>query len=94
MTDTVSHHNIPTTLNGYAVKAFSIADDGARALVIVYRDDEGGFLPWVTATWWPELGDCWMWGNYHASWEQAAHYDAMWRRTYCAGPLAAGARAT
>lgn len=61
---------MPATLNGYPVKATARLRE--RALVIVHRGTAHD--PWVVASWWPELGDAWMWGHYCTSWEEA---DAM-----------------
>lgn len=79
-TETIRQNEMPTTLNGYPVKAFTISRNADRALVLVHR--EGNFMPWVAASWWPELGDSWMWGNYFKSYEEADAYRANWISTH------------
>lgn len=84
----ITQTDIPKTLNGHPVKAFTIHPDGLTALVLVNREGHR-MHPWVTATWWPELADQWQWGNYHGSWEEAETYRAAWIRTKYADHRAA-----
>lgn len=81
---TVTHANIPTSLNGYPVKAFSISHDQGRALVIIHRADD--HMSWVAATWFPHSGNEWIWGNYFTSYEQADAYRGEWIKTHCQAP--------
>lgn len=76
----IAQTDIPRSLNGYPVKAFSLSGRADRALVLVDRG--GDFLPFVAATWWPEIGDRWEWGNYFASFAEADAYRGEWLRTY------------
>ena len=71
---------MPKTLNGFPVKAFTISKNADRALVLIHR--EGDFMPWVAASWWPELGTQWQWGNYFKSYQEADDYRANWIRTH------------
>lgn len=59
---------MPTTLNGYPVKAWT--NFGDHALVLVHRENHP-MHPWVGAQWSPDLGSTWTSGNYFASWEEA-----------------------
>lgn len=71
---------IPATLNGYPVIAWTISANRERALVIVERD--AAMHPIVTATWWPELGNAWQWGNYHADLTEGEDYRRQWVKTH------------
>lgn len=74
----ISPDHLPTTLNGYPVKAVTISDNRDTALVLVHRGDR--FQPWVVAHWWPELADRWEWGHYFDSAAEADHFRAGWIR--------------
>jgi hypothetical protein len=52
----------PVKLNGYPVIQSAIHSNGYVS-VMVKREDE--FMPYVVATWWPELKKSWSWGHYH-----------------------------
>lgn len=71
---------IPATLNGARVIAWTIAADRSRALVIVER--EQAFHPIVAASWWPELGGTWMWGHYYDTLTEAEDYRRAWVRDF------------
>jgi hypothetical protein len=73
--------DIPATLNGHRVVAFVIRSDEDRALVIVHREAHP-IHQWVTASWWPELGDSWQWGNYHFTRAEADAYGDNWIKTH------------
>lgn len=49
--------DIPAKLNGYPVISHTI-----HATCVTVAVDRGDCI--VVATWWPELGDSWMWGHY------------------------------
>lgn len=83
---TVTHANIPTSLNGFPVKAFTISKDEGRALVLIHR--AGDFMPWVAATWFPHCGNEWLWGNYFRSYEGADAYRGHWISTHGQTPTA------
>jgi len=85
MATPIEQTDIPATLNGYPVKTFSLSRDADRALVLVHRENHA-MHQWVAASWWPELGDSWMWGNYFDSYEGADAYRGWWLRTH--GPKA------
>ena len=51
----------PARLNGYGVNKSQVHKNCVT--VAVYRPDEPE-LPFVVATWWPELGNSWSWGHY------------------------------
>lgn len=84
---TIKPTEIPTSLNGYPVKAFSIHPNGESALVLCLR--EGQRDAWVAASWWPELDTTWQWGNYFASYQEADEYRGRWIRTKQADHAAA-----
>jgi hypothetical protein len=73
--------DIPATLNGHRVVAFVIRADREWALVIVYREGHP-IHQWIAATWWPELGDSWEWGNYYYDRAEADAYGDNWIKTY------------
>lgn len=52
---------IPKVLNGYEVIRF-VKHDNDYASIMVYRPKN--YMPYVIATWWPELKSGWMWGHY------------------------------
>lgn len=80
MPTTITQTDIPHSLNGWPVKAFSIDPQGQTALVLVHRETNR-LNPWVAATWWPELETSWQWGNYFASYERAEEYRGRWIAT-------------
>lgn len=51
---------IPKVLNGNEVIRF-VKHDSGYSTIMVRRD---GYMPYVIATWWPELKSSWMWGHY------------------------------
>lgn len=54
----MSHVKHPSTLNGYPVERFIPHDNCASVMVRRGPND------FVLATWWPDLGETWMWGHY------------------------------
>lgn len=58
----------PAALNGCPVLAVFPRRDGC-AVVLVKRPES--FRPFVVASYWPDLGDSWSWGNYLASAQEA-----------------------
>lgn len=53
--------NVPAELNGYPVVRKT--ESANVVTVMVERANTPG-LPFVVATWWPELGNTWSWGHY------------------------------
>lgn len=51
----------PEKLNGYPVIASSIHSNG---YVTVMVERKGDYMPFVVATWYPELKSSWLWGHY------------------------------
>ena len=53
--------NVPTELNGYPVVRSA---ESANVVTVMVERANIPELPFVVATWWPELGNTWSWGNY------------------------------
>lgn len=57
----------PKTLNGYPV--IRVEQHKVCATVMVERKDDP--MPYVVATWWPDLGKSWSWGHYCETMDEA-----------------------
>lgn len=66
--DRVSRIAAPTKLNGYPVVKANIHP--SCVTVMVHRADDP--IPFVVATWWPDLKTQWMWGHYASDADEAA----------------------
>jgi hypothetical protein len=51
----------PTELNGYPVIRFA---EHKNCVTVMVRREQNPAIPYVVATWWPELKSTWSWGHY------------------------------
>jgi hypothetical protein len=66
--ETINVQNVPKALNGYPV-AMATPHENGFVTVLVIRQNAP--MPYVVATWWPNLKTTWMWGHYNSSPETA-----------------------
>lgn len=70
---TITVADVPQQLNGYPVIAVVVNHSGSRATVMVDRTSVEPKMPYVVASWWPELGKTWNGGDYSSDRKDADH---------------------